>query len=190
MQIAALGKIPQAIAAMNKAIDLDPLSAYSWANVGLFLTASRDYPAARRALDRALAISPSVDSSHFALGQLDLLQGQLTEAQAEFQKQGQEANRRVGYAMVEYASGRDKQSLQALNELIGQHAADMAYQVGDVYAWRGDKNKAFEWLERAYNQRDSGLNGIAYDPLLSSLQSDPRYGALLKKLELADSTSN
>jgi hypothetical protein len=66
----------------------------------------------------------------------------------------------------------------------------MAYQVGDVYAWRGEKDKAFEWLERAYQQRDSGLNGIAYDPLLSSLQSDPRFGALLKKLELADSGSN
>ena len=92
--------------------------------------------------------------------------------------------------MVDYASGRDKQSLQALNELIAKHAADMAYQVGDVYAWRGEKDKAFEWLERAYNQHDSGLNGIAYDPLLSSLQSDPRFGVLLKKLDLADSASN
>jgi serine/threonine protein kinase/TolB-like protein/tetratricopeptide (TPR) repeat protein len=190
VQIAAFGKIPQAIAAMNKAIDLDPLSSYAWANVGLFHTANRNYPAARRAIERALAIIPTADALHFALGQLDLLQGQLAEAQAEFQKQGLEPHRRMGYAMVEYASGRDKQSLQALNELIAKHAADMAYQVGDVYAWRGEKDKAFEWLERAYQQRDSGLNGIAYDPLLSSLQSDPRYGALLRKLELADSASN
>jgi serine/threonine protein kinase/Tfp pilus assembly protein PilF len=190
VQIAAFGKIPQAIAAMNKAIDLDPFSAYAWGNVGLFHTANRNYPAARRAIERALAIIPTADALHFALGQLDLLQGQLVEAQAEFLKQGLEPNRRVGYAMVEYASGRDKQSLQALNEIIAKHAADMAYQVGDVYAWRGEKDKAFEWLERAYNQRDSGLNGIAYDPLLSSLQGDPRYGALLKKLDLADSGSN
>jgi serine/threonine protein kinase/tetratricopeptide (TPR) repeat protein len=190
VQIAAFGKIPQAIAAMNKAIELDPLSSYAWANVGLFHTANRDYPAARRAIERALAIIPTADALHFALGQLDLLQGQLAEAQAEFQKQGLEPHRRMGYAMVEYASGRDKQSLQALNELIAKNAADMAYQVGDVYAWRGEKDKAFEWLERAYSQRDSGLNGIAYDPLLLSLQSDPRYGALLKKLELADSGSN
>jgi serine/threonine-protein kinase len=156
----------------------------------LFHTANRDYPAARRSIERALAITPSADALHFALGQLDLLQGQLAEAQAEFQKQGLEQHRRMGDAMVEYANGRDKQSLQALNELIAKHAADMAYQVGDVYAWRGEKDKAFEWLERAYNQHDSGLNGIAYDPLLSSLQNDPRYGALLKKLELADSGSN
>jgi tetratricopeptide (TPR) repeat protein len=185
-QIAALGKMPQAIAAMNKAIELDPLNGYAWANVGLFLTESRDYPAARHALERALAITPSNDAFHFGLGQLDLLQGRLTDALAEFQKLGGDGVRRMGDAMIEHANGHEKQSQQALKELIAKHANDMAYQVGDVYAWRGEKDKAFEWLERAYQQRDSGLNGIAYDPLLAGLKSDPRYGALLQKLNLAD----
>jgi hypothetical protein len=72
--------------------------------------------------------------------------------------------------------------------LIAKHANDMAYQVGDVYAWRGENDKAFEWLERAYQQRDSGLNGIAYDPLLTGLKGDARYGALLSKLGLSDQT--
>ena len=63
---------------------------------------------------------------------------------------------------------------------------DMAYQVADVYAWRGENGKAFAWLQRAYQQRDSGLNGIAYDPLLAGLQSDPRYAALLKSLGLSE----
>ena len=186
VRIAAFGKIPQAITAMNKAIALDPLNGYAWANVGLVLTENRDYAAARRALERALAITPSSDAFHFALGQLDLLQGKLTDALAEFQKQGDEGVRRMGDAMIEHASGHEKQSQQALKELIAKRANDMAYQVGDVYAWRGDKDKAFEWLERAYQQHDSGLNGIAYDLLLAGLQGDPRYGALLKKLELAE----
>jgi serine/threonine protein kinase/tetratricopeptide (TPR) repeat protein len=189
-QIAAFGKIPQAITAMKKAIDLDPLSVYAWANVGLLQTATHDYPAARQSIERALAISPTADSLHFALGQLDLLQGRLAEAQAEFQKQGAEGNRRMGVAMVEHAGGHDKQSQAALKELIAKNAGDMAYQVADVYAWRGEKDKAFEWLERAYQQRDSGLNGIAWDPLLSSLKGDSRYGALLTKLELSDGGGN
>jgi uncharacterized protein YecT (DUF1311 family) len=91
-----------------------------------------------------------------------------------------------GQAMIEYAGGHERQSQQTLKDFIAKHASDMAYQVGDVYAWRGEQDKAFEWLERAYQQRDSGLNGIAYDPLLAGLQSNPRYGALLKKLEPAD----
>jgi tetratricopeptide (TPR) repeat protein len=185
-QIAAYGKIPQAIKAMNRAIELDPLSGYAWANVGLFLTMTGDYRAARQALERALAISPANDSFHFALGQLHMLDGRLDEAQAEFQKQTNEAIRQMATAMIEHASGHEKLSQQALKELIAKHAADMAYQVGDLYAWSGDKDKAFEWLGRAYEQRDSGLNGIAYDPLLAGLQNDPRYGALLKKLGLAN----
>jgi tetratricopeptide (TPR) repeat protein len=185
-QIAALGEIPQAITAMKKAIDLDPLSGYAWCNVGLLQTVIHDYPAARAAIERALAIIPTNDSFHFALGQLDLLQGRLDEAQTEFQKQGAEGNRRMGVAMVEHAGGREKQSQAALKELIDKNAGDMAYQVADVYAWRGEKDKAFEWLERAFQQRDSGLNGIAWDPLLSNLKDDPRYGALLAKLKLSD----
>jgi len=186
VQIAAFGRISQAIAAMNKAIELDPLNGYAWANVGLFLTENRDYPAARYALERALAITPSNDAFHFALGQLDMLQGRLTDALAEFKKLGGESVRRMGDAMLEHASGHEKQSQQALKELIAKNANDMAYQVGAVYAWRGEQDKAFEWLERAYQQHDSGLNGIAYDPLLAGLQNDPRYGALLKKLNLAE----
>jgi TolB-like protein len=189
-QIAAFGKIPQAIAAMKKAIDLDPLSGYAWANVGLLQTMTHDYAAARASIERALAINPSADAFHFALGQLDLLQGRLAEAQTEFQKQSAESNRRMGVAMVEHASGHAKQSQAALKELIAKNAGDMAYQVADVYAWRGEKDKAFEWLERAYQQRDSGLNGIAWDPLLSSLKDDSRYGALLTKLELSDGAGN
>jgi serine/threonine protein kinase/Tfp pilus assembly protein PilF len=185
-QIAAYGKIPQAIKAMNKAIELDPLSGYAWANVGLFLTMTGDYPAARRALERALAISPADDSFHFALGQLHMLDRRLADAQAEFQKQSNEPSRQMAGIMIEHASGREKSSQQALRDLIAKHAADMAYQIGDVYAWSGDKDKAFEWLARAYEQRDSGLNGIAYDPLLASLQNDPRYRALLVKLGLAE----
>jgi serine/threonine protein kinase/tetratricopeptide (TPR) repeat protein len=185
VQTAAFGKIPQAITAMKRAIDLDPLSGYAWANVGLLQTMTHDYPAARQSIQRALAVNPAADAFHFALGQLNLLQGRLTEAQTEFQKQGAEANRRMGVAMVEHATGHDKQSQAALKELIAKNAGDSAYQVADVYAWRGEKDRAFEWLQRAYQQRDSGLNGIAWDPLLSSLKDDPRYGALLKQLGLA-----
>jgi serine/threonine protein kinase/tetratricopeptide (TPR) repeat protein len=190
VQIAAFGKIPQAIAAMNKALELDPLSGFAWANLGLYETVNRNYPAARRALERALVINSGNDAYHFALGQLDLLQGRFTEARAEFATLSSESSRRVANAMVEHASGHETESQQALQELIAKNSADMAYQVGDVYAFRGEKDKAFEWLDRAYQQHDSGLSGIAYDPLLLSLKSDPRYVALLKKLGLADSGAN
>jgi TolB-like protein/Tfp pilus assembly protein PilF len=183
--LAAFGRIAEAIAAMDRAVGLDPLNSFAWANLGLFLTVNGDYPAARNALDRALAINPNDFASHLALAQLDLLEGRLKEAQAEYQEHGGEAGRRMGDAMIEHALGHERESQQALKELTSKHAKDMAYQVGDVYAWLGDKDKAFDWLDRAYQQRDSGLNGVAYDPLLAHLHDDPRYQALLQKLQLA-----
>jgi hypothetical protein len=53
-----------------------------------------------------------------------------------------------------------------------------------VYAYRGEVNRAFEWLERTYTERDPGLAEMKADPLLKSLGRDPRYAALLKKIGL------
>jgi serine/threonine protein kinase/TolB-like protein/Flp pilus assembly protein TadD len=183
--LAAFGRMPEAIAAMDRAVGLDPLNSFAWANLGLFLTVNGDYPAARGALDRALAINPDDFASHLALAQLDLLEGRLTDARTEYQHHGGEALRRMGDAMIEHALGHQRESQLALAELITKHAKDMAYQVGDVYAWLGDNDKAFEWLDRAYEQRDSGLNGVQYDPLLAHLHDDPRYQTLLGKLQLS-----
>jgi serine/threonine protein kinase/TolB-like protein/Tfp pilus assembly protein PilF len=183
--LAAFGRVPEAIGAMDRAVGLDPLNSFAWANLGLFLTVNGDYPAARGALDRALAIDPNDFASHLALAQLDLLEGRLEDARKEYQQHGGEALRRMGDAMIEHALGHERESQQALKELIAKHAKDMAYQVGDVYAWLGDNDKAFEWLDRAYAQRDSGLNGVQYDPLLAHLHDDPRYQALLGKLQLS-----
>lgn len=73
---------------------------------------------------------------------------------------------------------------EALDELVTKHAQDSAFQIAGVFAWRSDKEKALEWLERAYKQRYGGLSDIKIDPLLRSLHADPRYNALLRKMKL------
>jgi len=62
--------------------------------------------------------------------------------------------------------------------------ARWAFQIAEIYAYRGEADKAFEWLERAYKQRDGGLSQMKGDPLLSSLERDPRWHAFLKKMKL------
>jgi hypothetical protein len=71
-----------------------------------------------------------------------------------------------------------------LRELIAKYHASDAYQIAEVYAFRNQSDEAFEWLDRAYAQRDSGLIETKVDPLLKNLHSDPRYAAFLKKLKL------
>jgi len=69
-------------------------------------------------------------------------------------------------------------------EMIAKYGHGGAYQIAAVYAWRGEKNPAFEWLDRAFAQLNGGLNLVKMDPMLRGLRGDPRYTALLKKMNL------
>jgi hypothetical protein len=71
-----------------------------------------------------------------------------------------------------------------LSESISKYHANDAYGIAEVYAFRHQSDKAFEWLERAYTQRDSGLISTKVNLFFNSLHSDPRFAALLKKLNL------
>ena len=68
--------------------------------------------------------------------------------------------------------------------MIAKDSDNMAYQIAEVYAWRGETESAFEWLQRAYDTRDTGTLSMLIDPLLRGLHSDPRFNQLLVKLGL------
>jgi hypothetical protein len=74
----------------------------------------------------------------------------------------------------------------ALNRLIETSADTAAYQIAEVYAYRSEKDRAFEWLERARRQRDTGLTLLRIDPFLANLREDPRWDAFLRTMGLAD----
>jgi len=82
------------------------------------------------------------------------------------------------------ALGRQQDSDAALARLVVTHGNDAAYQIAEAYAHRGESDKAFQWLEHAYEQRDPGVPEVKIDPLLKSLRHDPRYTDLLKQLRL------
>jgi tetratricopeptide (TPR) repeat protein len=180
------GRLPEAIATERKAIELDPLSSTDWRSLGRYLTDNRDYRAAGEALRRALEIQPESTFGLYNLARLQLLEGQGAEALATYRKIDYEAFRLHGIAMAEHTLGQEKESQQALDELVAKHAQEAAYQIAEVFAWRGGKDRAFEWLERAYQQRDGGLSSMEVDPLLDSSRGDPRFKALLRKMNLPE----
>jgi TolB-like protein/Flp pilus assembly protein TadD len=184
MLLQIFGRMPEAIAASRKAIELDPLKGPSWQNLTEYLLFTRDFAAAEEANRRALEISPESSFVLADLGTLQLLEGKARDALATFRRIRLGAFRLYGTAIAAHTLKDPKTSQQALDELIVKYAADAAYQVATVYAWRGQKDQAFEWLERAYAQRDGGLSTIKSDLLLESLHSDPRYQALLRKMNL------
>jgi hypothetical protein len=92
----------------------------------------------------------------------------------------------TGIAMAEHSLAHDRESQRALDQLIAKYAQGFAYQIAEVCAWRGEKDKAFEWLDRAYRQGDTDLSSVKRDLVLVSLHSDPRFGALLRKMKLPE----
>lgn len=87
-----------------------------------------------------------------------------------------------GLALVHSTMGQRAKAQVALEQLIKDYANEAAFQIAEVYAFWGDADKAFEWLERSYAQRDPGLVDMKVDPLLKNLKRDPRYTAFLKKM--------
>jgi adenylate cyclase len=179
-----LGRMTEAIAANRKAIDLDPLSSGAWNNLGAAYSLDpNQYRQAREAFDRALAINPESSFAKINLVTLELLEGHAQQALSVARTAG-EVWSQTGVAMAEHALGHTRESQAALDELIAKYAHDSAYQVAEVYAWRGESDKVFEWLDRAYQQHDGGLSTIKSDVLLKPLSGDARFAAMLKKMGL------
>ena len=179
-----LGRFDEALQLNRRAVDLDPLNAESWESLGEkeFFVGQLDEAAADS--KKALELSPDVGFSHFFLSQIYIIQGRPHDALPEIELVRAGPIRAFLYPIVYHALGREKESDAALSELIAKYHEAGAYQIAEVYAFRNQSDEAFEWLDQAYAQRDSGLIGTKVDPLLKSLRNDPRYAALLKKLNL------
>ena len=102
------------------------------------------------------------------------------------QKDSAEWARLLVVSCARWAQKRIPESDAALAELIANTGELAAYQVAEAYAYRNDKDHAFEWLERARRQRDAGLPTLRPDTLLPNLHDDPRWDAFLRKMDLAD----
>jgi len=90
-----------------------------------------------------------------------------------------------GRALAEHALGHVDASRAALQALTAGYAHTRPFDIAEAHAWRGEKDAAFEWLERAYAQHQGGLAAIVKtDPFLKSLRGDPRYAALLRRMKL------
>jgi TolB-like protein/tetratricopeptide (TPR) repeat protein len=181
-----LGRFPEAIAALTAATRLDPLSSAAWDDLGLVLMASRDYRGAHQAFARELEIQPDDPFALDNLGNLQLVTRVPAEALATYRKISEAPLRDTGIAMAEHSLGNDRQSQQALDAAIANGAHGYASQIADVFAWRNEKDKAFEWLERAHEQHDGGLAELNTDVLLASLHDDPRFKALRRQINLPD----
>jgi len=182
----ALGRANEARVELQRAVQLDPLHALAWNYLGLALAGLGDHERARAAFDRALEISPGNDVIRWLLFTDWLAVGRPDAALAVAeQATGVPALGLTGVVEAQHDLGHAKESQAALDELIAKYAADSAYQIAEAYAWRGDSDPAFEWLERARTQGDTALmDMVKSDLLLRKIRGDPRFAKFLHELNL------
>jgi adenylate cyclase len=182
----ARGEQTQALDLFRRAVALDPVNAQARAFLATSLSASGHQEEARAEYERVVELNPSAPNSQAGIGLAYLLEGKFEEAAAAAQKDAADWARLLIVSCARWAQKRVPESDAALAELIAQTSETGAYQIAEVYAYRNDKDKAFEWLERARSQRDAGLPGLRGDSLLPNLHDDPRWNAFLRTMGLAD----
>ena len=181
--LSTLGRLPESIAEDRRAIEIDPVLPEAWIMMTGKLGASRRFAEAQEAAARSLEISPDSEAVHYYLGVTRLLEGRPRDALSDFDRAGS-IFRLTGTAIAQHDLGLPDESRRALDELIARYPHSAAIQIAGVFAWTGEKDRAFAWLDRAYAQRDSGCGDLEWSPLFEKVRDDPRFAALLKKLNL------
>jgi len=177
-----LGRLDEALA-LEEAIDRrDPVNVDGLGNLGAKQLQAGRYDAAIASFRSVLSLSPSRGLAHWGLGTALMLKGDAAAALAEIEQEKIEVLRMIGLPMAYCALGRKAESDAALNALIAKYEKDAAYNIAFVYAFCGDADKAFEWLDKAVAYQDTGLSEIIVENLFDKIHSDPRWLPFLRKL--------
>ena len=180
-----LGRLDEAIEINLRSIVRDPLNQGSHQNLGLVLMHAGRLVDSAQKYHHVLELNSAYPGAHMRLGQILLLQNQPEAALEMIAQDSDSWWVDYGVALALSATDRAEEADQALAAFMDQHQ-DGPFQIAELYAFRGDIDKAFEWLERAYDQRDSGIHEMMNDPFLERLMDDTRWQPFLKRMGLAD----
>jgi TolB-like protein/class 3 adenylate cyclase/Tfp pilus assembly protein PilF len=179
-----LGRADEAIRMLRRAATFDPLSAPVQRSLASACVVSGDLDGAEAAARKGIELNPKGDLTHAWLAVVRHLQGRLDEALEEFRKEPSPIFRLQGLAIIHHARGESAASDAALQELTAIGSEGAAFQIAEVHAERGDADAAFEWLERAYAQKDSGLPMAMVSVPLRNVHADARWPRFLARLRL------
>ena len=179
------GELEKSTMLARDAVALDPIDAELHWMVGKNLSSLGRLTEAEAAFRKALELNPATLASHRHLAYVLLRQGRYAEAVAEAQKETMEWSRQTPIALSSWAAGNRAQADAALAAML-RVSDTCSYQIAEVHAFRGDREGAFAWLERAWANRDAGIQETRADYFLTNLHADPRWPAFLEKVGLSD----
>ena len=182
--IVYLGRFDEAERQARQAVELDPLSVTAQGNLARVLLFAGKLDESDAAARKAAELQPTSASSHRWQVVAAVLRGDGDTALREAQLEPDEGYRRFELALAQQVRGDRQAADAALADLIANGRNQLDYQIAEVYAVRGEIDKAFEWLQISFDHHDTGTLTLLVDPLLRRLHDDPRYKNLLAKLGL------
>ncbi len=189
--LARMGRLEEAVGEKRRAVELDPLSVFINRNLGIALYLARQYDQAIEQERKTLELDPNFIGAHMTLGQAYFQKAMHEEGTAELEKElvispgNPVALSALGYAYA--VAGRRADAQKVLNKLteLSKQKYVPAWTMAEIYVGLGEKDKAFQWLEKAYDERFAGLSAsIKVDPIYDPLRSDPRFQDLLRRINL------
>ncbi len=171
-----MGRLPEVVAWDRRRVEKEPLSSSAWNDLGVDYWFLGRFDEAERAFSRAMEVDPSLKLAD-NLGPLLLSAGRPGEALDVCKTP-------ACRAMIHHALGNAGESRKALDELLAKPEGDFRYAIARVYSFRGETDRAFEWLELAREGHVRMLNSLKVDTFFRPLHADPRWAELLRKMNL------
>jgi TolB-like protein/Flp pilus assembly protein TadD len=178
----SLGRLDEALALDEALVRRDPVNVTALSNLGLHQRWAGRLDAAIASFRTVLSLAPGRGAAHANLSATLLLKGDAQGALSEIEQETSEVWKMIGLPMAYHALGRNTDSDAALAVLIAKYAKDSPYNIAYVYAFRGDTDKAFAWLDKAVEYGDPGIGDIVKENLFDNIRKDPRWLAFLRKI--------
>jgi TolB-like protein/class 3 adenylate cyclase/Tfp pilus assembly protein PilF len=178
----SLGRSDEALALDEALVRRDPVNVNVLFNLGWAQRHAGRLDAAIASFRTVLSLSPGRGGVHYFLGVALLLKGDAQGALAEIEQETIESYKLMGLPLAYHALGRKADSDAALAALIAKYEKDASYNIAYIYAYRGEADQAFAWLDKAVDYGDNGLSGIVTEKLFDKIHSDPRWLPFLRKL--------
>jgi len=179
-----LGQFQEAEKLARQAVELDPLAYQARTSLARILFTEGKLDEAEASARKAAELQPAAAGNHRWQVLVAIRRGDGEAALREAQLEPNEGYRRFELALAHYARGERRAADEALAELIAKDRDFLAYQIAEVYAWRGETDKAFEWLQVSLDNHDTGTLSLFINPFMRGLRHDARYKNLLAKIGL------
>jgi TolB-like protein len=177
-----LGRQDEALALMETIVRRDPVNVTTLSNLGYIQRLAGRYDEAIASHRTVLRLSPQRGGTRYLIALSLLMRGDASAALAECEQETTEMWRLIGLPMAYHALGRKADADTALAALIAKFAKDSPSNIASVYAYSGQADEAFAWLDKAVEYKDGGLSEIPAENLFTNIHSDPRWLPFLRRI--------